>query len=139
MEDRGDLFGGPGASWTAPRMKLGELARVLGATLDGPDDIEITGVAGIEDAMPGTLTFLADRRHESHLGSTHAAAVLLAHGAPPAPLPALRVAHPYLSFVEAMELFYPADRPQAGVHPTAVIAATAAIGPQASLGPYVVI
>ncbi len=121
-------------------MKLGELARALGATLDGgADDVEITGVAGIEDAAPGTLTFLADRRHEPGLGSTRAAAVLLTHDAPPAPLPALRVAHPYLSFVQAMELFHPAERPPAGVHPTAVIAASAVVGAGASIGPYVVI
>jgi UDP-3-O-[3-hydroxymyristoyl] glucosamine N-acyltransferase len=121
-------------------MRLGELARELGATLDGGDeDVEITGVAGIEDAALGMLTFVADRRHESHLASTRAAAVVLAHDAPPAPLPALRVAHPYLSFVQAMELFRPAQQPPAGVHPTAVIAPTAAIGPDATIGPYVTI
>jgi UDP-3-O-[3-hydroxymyristoyl] glucosamine N-acyltransferase len=121
-------------------MRLGELARVLGATLDGAaDDVEITGVASIEDAEPGTLTFLADRRHEARLASTRAAAVLLAHDAPAAPLPTLRVAHPYLSFVEAMQLFHPPERPPAGVHPTAVIAPTAVVGAGASIGPYVVI
>lgn len=121
-------------------MRLGELARVLGATLEGgAEDVEITGVAAIEEATPGTLTFLADRRHESRLGSTRAAAVLLAHDGPSTPLPALRVAHPYLSFVEAMELFHPPRRPPAGVHQTAVIAPTAVIGAGATIGPYVTV
>jgi UDP-3-O-[3-hydroxymyristoyl] glucosamine N-acyltransferase len=121
-------------------MKLGELARALGATLEGgAEDVEITGVAAIEDAAPGTLTFLADRRHEAHLASTRAAAVLLAPDAPGAPLPALRVAHPYLAFVEAMELFHPPEPPPAVVHPTAVVATTAEVGAGASVGPYVVI
>ena len=121
-------------------MRLGELARVLGATLEGgTEDVEITGVAGIEDAPPGTLTFLADRRHESHLASTRAAAVLVSPDGPPAPLPTLRVAHPYLAFVEAMELLHPARRPVPHVHPTAVIAPTAEIGPGATVGAYVVV
>jgi UDP-3-O-[3-hydroxymyristoyl] glucosamine N-acyltransferase len=121
-------------------MTLGELARALGATLEGgPEDLEITGVAGIEDATPGTLTFVADRRHESHLASTLAAAVLLAHDGPRPVLPVLRVAHPYLAFVDAMELFRPPERPAPGIHATALIAATAVLGPGASVGAYVVI
>lgn len=121
-------------------MKLGELARALGATLEGgEEDLEITGVAAIEDATPGTLTFLAGRRHEAHLASTRAAAVLLTRDAPPAPLPVLRVTHPYLAFVDAMELFHPSERPAPGVHPTAVVAPGAAVGPGATIGPYVVI
>src|SRR4030095_14355001 len=118
VSGRDYLFGGPGASPTAPRMRLGELARVLGATLDGAaDDVEITGGASIEDGEPGTLTFLPDPRHEARPPATRAAAVLLAHDAPAAPLPTLRVAHPYLSFVEAMPLFHPPDRARAGLAP----------------------
>jgi UDP-3-O-[3-hydroxymyristoyl] glucosamine N-acyltransferase len=121
-------------------MTLGELARALGATLEGgAEDLEVTGVASIEDATPGTLTFVADRRHESRLASTPAAAVLLAHDGPKAPLPVLRVAHPYLAFVDAMELFHPPQRPAPGIHATAVIAATAVLGPDAMVGPHAVI
>ena len=41
-------------------MKLSELAKKLGCHLEGPD-VEITGVAGMEHAEPGQLTFLANR------------------------------------------------------------------------------
>jgi UDP-3-O-[3-hydroxymyristoyl] glucosamine N-acyltransferase len=121
-------------------MKLGDLARALGATLEGgPEDLEITGVASIEDATPATLTFLADKRHEARLATTTAGAILLAHDAPGAPRPVLRVAHPYLAFVDAMELFHPVERPAPGVHPTAVVAPDAVIGPGATIAPYVVV
>jgi UDP-3-O-[3-hydroxymyristoyl] glucosamine N-acyltransferase len=121
-------------------MTLAELARRLGATVEGGSgELEISDVAAIEDATPGTLTFVADRRHQAHLATTRAAAVLLAVDAPAAPLPVLRVAHPYLAFVDAMELFHPERRPQAGVHPTAVIAPTAELGAGAFVGPYVVV
>jgi UDP-3-O-[3-hydroxymyristoyl] glucosamine N-acyltransferase len=121
-------------------MKLAELARVLGATLEGAaPDVEITGVAPLEEAGPGTITVLADRRLEAHLGGTRASAVLVGPDAPPASLPVLRVPHPWVAFAHAMELFHPEERPAAAIHPTAVVSANAVIGPGAFLGPYVVV
>src|SRR5262245_11721176 len=121
-------------------MKLAELARVLGATLEGgSNDVEITDVASIEDATPGMLTFLADRRHDAELAVTRASAILLDHDAPHVDLPVLRVAHAYLAFVQAMELFHPPRRPAPGIDPTAVVASTAVLGEGAYVGPHVVI
>ena len=121
-------------------MKLGELARVLGGTLEGATpEVEITGVAPIEEAGPGTITVLADRRLEAHLAGTHASAVLVGPDAPAAPVPVLRVPHPWVAFAHAMELFHPAQRPAPCIHPTAVVAASAVIGSGAFVGPHVVI
>ena len=50
----------------------------------------------------------------------------------------LRVTDPYLSYAQAIELFYEEPRYAPGVHPTAVIAATARVGAGAHVGPYVV-
>lgn len=121
-------------------MKLAELARLLGATVEGASpDVEITGVAAIEDATPGTVTVLADKRLESYLAGTHASAVLVGPDGPRGSGPVLRVAHPWVAFTRVMELFHPPRRPPAGVHPTAVVAASAALGPGAFVGPYVVV
>jgi UDP-3-O-[3-hydroxymyristoyl] glucosamine N-acyltransferase len=120
-------------------MRLGDIATALGATLEGDADVEIVDLAPIDDARPGTLTFLADRRLEPHLATTAAAAVLLATGGPPTTLPALRVEQPYLAFARALALFHPATRPPAGVHPTAVVAPDAVVGPNASIGARVVV
>src|SRR5439155_846516 len=106
-------------------MKLSEIARVLGCELRGDGDVEITDVAPIEDAPPGTLTFVADRRHAHGLAGSRAAAVLLPPDAPDVPLPSLRSPEPYAAFVAAVELFHRPWRPEPGVHPTAVVAATA--------------
>src|SRR5262249_32315040 len=114
------------ASARGGRMKLAELARALGATLEGGSgEAEITGVAAIEDAVPGTLTVLADRRHGSHLSRTQAGAVLLGPDAPASPVPVLRVDRPWEAFAKAMELFHPTQRPAPGIHPTAIVAPTA--------------
>src|SRR5216117_2443990 len=78
-------------------MKLSEIARALGGELRGDGGVEIVEVAPIEDAPPGTLTFLADRRLAPRLAATRAAAVLLPPDAPEVALPSVRVAHPYLA------------------------------------------
>ena len=44
-------------------MRLGEIATRLSCALEGDPDLEITDVAGIQEAEPGELTFLANRRY----------------------------------------------------------------------------
>ena len=121
-------------------MRLTELARALGCELRGDGDVEVVDVASVEDAPPGTLTFLADRRHAAKLSGCRAAAVILPPDAPDVAIPSLRAAHPYVAFVAAVELFHPPPpRPDAAVHPTAVIASSARLGPGAWVGPHVVV
>src|SRR5207249_1611060 len=57
-------------------MKLSEIARALGGELRGDGAVEIVDLAPIEDAPPGTLTFLADRRLAPRLAATHAGVVV---------------------------------------------------------------
>src|SRR5580658_4647888 len=126
-------------------MKLSEIARKLGCGIEGPQDTEITGVAGIDHAKPGHVTFLANRRYFPLLKTTQASAVLLQEGISierDANLPrlaALRTANPYLAFAHAIELFYQAPRYEPGVHPTAAIAKSARIGAGTYIGPYCVV
>lgn len=123
-------------------MKLSEVAEKLKCRLEGDGSVEITGVAGIDHAEPGQLTFFANRRYFPLLKTTRASALLVAEGividrqsgAPP--LAALRSANPYLAFAHAIELFYEPPRYAPGIHPTAVIAKSARIGEGAHVGPY---
>ena len=123
-------------------MKLSELAQKLNCRLEGPPDLEISGVAGMEHAAPGQLTFLANRKYFALLKSTRASAILIEEGvgtereASEPPLAALRSANPYLAFAQAIELFYQAPKYPPGIHPTAIIAKTAKIGDGAHIGPY---
>ena len=117
-------------------MKLGEIARKLGCEVQGDAALEITGVAGIEEAQAGELTFLVNRKYRPALATTRASAILVSRDEPPVTMAALRSANPYLDFARAIELFHPAARYAAGVHPTAVVANTAKIGAGAHVGPY---
>jgi UDP-3-O-[3-hydroxymyristoyl] glucosamine N-acyltransferase len=117
-------------------MKLGEIAEKLGCELEGDAALEITGVAGIEDARPGELTFLVNRKYRPALRETKASAIVVSRDEPALPLAALRSANPYLDFARAIELFQPAPKYAPGIHATAVVSKSAKIGPNAHIGPY---
>lgn len=89
-------------------MKLQEIAAKLGCELEGDGTLEISGVAGMEDAKPGELTFLANRKYKSGVDATQASAILVMRDAGPVTMAALRSQNPYLDFARAIELFYPA-------------------------------
>jgi UDP-3-O-[3-hydroxymyristoyl] glucosamine N-acyltransferase len=121
-------------------MKLSEIAERLGASIENASpEAEISGVAGIEDASAGQVTFISNPKYASKARTTQAAAILVAPGFPAGELPVLRHPNPYLAFARALELFYQPPHYQPGVHPTAVIHPTAAVGARAHIGPYVVI
>jgi UDP-3-O-[3-hydroxymyristoyl] glucosamine N-acyltransferase len=123
-------------------MKLQELAQKLGCRLEGDPQIEISGVAGIDYASPGQVTFLANRRYLPQLKCTRASAVFVEEGVAldrdvdQQALHALRTANPYLAFAQAIELFYQPPEYRPSIHQTAIIASTARIAAGAHIGPY---
>ncbi|HXR00178.1 MAG TPA: UDP-3-O-(3-hydroxymyristoyl)glucosamine N-acyltransferase [Pseudomonas sp.] len=121
-------------------IKLGQLAEFLGATLRGPADKEITGLATLQEASHDQVSFLANPQYRKFLATTHAAAVLLK----PADAEgyagdALLIADPYLAYARISHLFDPKPKAAAGIHPTAVVARDAVVDPAASVGAFVVI
>ncbi|MBI4262844.1 MAG: UDP-3-O-(3-hydroxymyristoyl)glucosamine N-acyltransferase [Acidobacteria bacterium] len=118
-------------------MKLRDLADRLACRLEGDGEIEIVRVAGIQEAQPGDLTFLANPKYEPILPRTRASAVLLREEAPAAPCATLRTRDPYLAFARAVALFAPAWRPSPGIHPMAAVASDARIGREVSIGAFV--
>ncbi len=121
-------------------MKLSAIANALGARLEnGLPETEITGVAGIETAGPGQITFVSNPKYSALARTTKAAAVIVGEDFPAITTAMLRSKNPYLDFARALELFYQPPRYAPGVHPTAVVHPSAKIGKGAHVGPYVVI
>lgn len=120
-------------------MKLRELAERLGCRLEGDGELEIQRVAGIEQAQPGDLTFLANPRYTSALRTTRATAVILVDDASAAPCAMLRTAEPYLTFARAVALFSNPPRPARGIDRLAAVAAGAEIAEDVSIGPFVTV
>ena len=120
-------------------MKLSELATRLDCRLEGDGELDVTRGAGIQDAQPGDVTFLANPKYEKLLATTRATAVILKEDVPAAPCAMLRARDPYLAFARAVSLFAPVSRPAPGIHALAAIAGGAHLGADVSVGPFVAI
>ncbi|MBF0283252.1 MAG: UDP-3-O-(3-hydroxymyristoyl)glucosamine N-acyltransferase [Magnetococcales bacterium] len=124
-------------------MKLSRIAEPLGLVHQGGDP-EIFGVAPVEEAGAGDLTFVTDRKFLAR-GMTAAAMVIspaLAAGLEEAH-PRLLSEAPALDVAEAAKLLGYRELTMSGVHPSAVIDDTAelgegvAVGARAFIGPRV--
>lgn len=120
-------------------MQCGELARVLQAELRGDPNLEITGVAGIEEAGPGQVTFVANPKYAGLAKTTHASAILVTPDFPEVSSATLRLKNPYLAFARAVDIFYQPPAWPPGIHSTAVVDPTARVGARARIGAYSVI
>jgi len=122
-------------------MKLSDLAKKIDCRLDSPSDIEITGVAGLEEAHPGQITFLANKRYTPLLKTTRASAVFVDDNAPVSrdpgqpPLASVRSDNPYLAFAKAWNSFI-SRQPTLPAFIHRRHRSTAKIGASAHIGPY---
>ncbi len=76
-------------------MKLTELAERIDGTLDRTDDREITGIAGLDEAHPGDITFMTNPKFASALEKSEASAVVVGRKwEGRSPCPVVRVGNP---------------------------------------------
>jgi UDP-3-O-[3-hydroxymyristoyl] glucosamine N-acyltransferase len=122
-------------------LKLQDVAERLHCRLEGDGDLEIARVAGIEQAQPGDLTFIAHEKYVSKLTGTLASAVIVAPAieAPPGGPALLRTATPYVAFAHAVGLLTAAPAVPRGIDPASAIAADAELGPGVAIGAFVTI
>src|SRR6266850_3057178 len=117
-------------------MRLSELASLTSARVEGDSsDIEITGAAGLDDAVAGQITFLANPRYTPRVNSTQASAIYLSEDAQiDRELPVLRAKNPYLAYTRALRLFHRETRQAPFIHESAVIDPSAKIGADVWIG-----
>ncbi len=120
-------------------MRVSELARMLEGEVEGDAERELVGVAPIDEAGAGELTFVASPRYASLLERTEAGAVIVGRSDASRGRTVIRVDDPYAALVRALQFFDRRPAANPGIHPTAAIAASATIGEGASIGAYAVI
>ena len=97
----------------------------------------IHGLAKIEDAGPGDLSFVANVKYVRFLDTTRAGVVLAGPGARAAAATVIEVADPYSDFLRMLELFHPRQSwLERGVHPSAVVAPDAQLGRDITVGAF---
>ena len=132
-------------------MKFSELLHQL----DSPDhhsllehptcNPELLGLAAIEEATPGTLSYIEGSKFASQIQTTGASAVILPMDAKlhqqanERQIAWISSPEPKLLFAKAVRQFYQSFQPEPGIHPTAIIHPTATLGKDLSIGAYSVI
>ena len=137
-----------------------QIAAHVGGVVEAPEPVSpgarapdppagLSGLAGLEEATPADLSFLANRRYLGHLRRSRAGAVLVGPQDPHNGQSVLiRCADPYAAFARALALFHPRPVMPPGVHPQAVVEgcadgatvmAFAYVGPGATVGPGTVL
>ena len=107
-----------------------------------PRRLMLTGIAPLQVAAEGQVSFLDNRKYATALTETRASAVIV-HPEMAARVPegaiAIETPEPYAAWARVAALFYPSPPVRPGIHPAAVVAEGAAIDPSAEIGPLVVI
>lgn len=125
---------------TKKSYRLDEIAKALGAELRGNPDTLVSGLATLQAAGAGQISFLANPSYAKYLANTQASAVIVSHDvADHCPTNVLLLANPYLGYAQLSHWFSPEPVMPAGQHPAAVIDSTATISPSACIGPNVVV
>lgn len=98
---------------------------MIGGSVEGDENIEITGFAKIEDAKPGEISFIANPKY-AHFLNTTKASVLLVGKSMPSPEPGgptlVRVDDPYVAVAKLLEAFQAGKRAPVGVEQPCFVA-----------------
>jgi UDP-3-O-[3-hydroxymyristoyl] glucosamine N-acyltransferase len=123
---------------------LGEIAARLDGRVVGDANVRVLGVAAIDEAQTGLLTFATDARYLRIALKSKAAAVLTETHAlgelgeePRKPL--VVVASTRSALAALLRSYAPPRHPGTHIHPSAVIDPSATLGPDAIVGPHAVV
>jgi UDP-3-O-[3-hydroxymyristoyl] glucosamine N-acyltransferase len=125
--------------------KLSDTIKAHSLTVNPEKDLNITGVAAIDEATTGNLSYVEGSKFASFVNSTAASALILPldeklHAQATARgIAWLATSEPRLLFAQAIALFYQPYQPTPEIHPSAVIHSTAKIGDDVYIGAHVVI
>jgi UDP-3-O-[3-hydroxymyristoyl] glucosamine N-acyltransferase len=118
------------------------IAEAVGGQLIGDPSVVVSGVAPLDRASPGDLSFLGAAKYAPLFASSHAGVVLILPelAAAPGQTPArIVVERPQEALLALLPRFHKVSPAPPGVHPTAVIGDAVRLGAGVSIGPYAVI
>lgn len=115
-------------------MKLYEIAKALRAKIEGDGDVEISGVAALEAADEGKISFISNRKYAAMVPACRASALIVPPGTDTGKIPHIASHNPALSFAEVVGLFHPKPAPK-GVSPMAVVEKNVNLGRKVTVYP----
>jgi len=118
------------------------VADLVGGRLSGNGEWRLEGVAGLEGATPGELSFLASSRYLPQFLASQAGCVLLPPAladTPGGPARRIVVDDPQRALQHLLATLHPPPRTEPGVHPSAILGTGVRLGEGVSIGPQVVV
>lgn len=112
---------------------LGELSELLGGELVGDPDVEIRGIATLENARSSDLSFLANRKYAGKVADSGAGGILVEHAIEGLERNFIVVRDPYMALADVLPIFFPAPALPPGIDSRALVDASAQIDPTASV------
>lgn len=123
------------------KIKLKDAADLVGGLVIGNPDLEISGLAKIEEAIKGELTFLYLPAYEKFLNTTNASAVLIgpAFKRTREDLSYIEVKDPHLALQKIIVTFLTPGIGISGIDPAASVAPDVKLGKNVRIGKNVVV
>jgi UDP-3-O-[3-hydroxymyristoyl] glucosamine N-acyltransferase len=113
---------------------LKEIADLIGGEIIGDENALISGVAGIEDAAAGEITFLSNPKYLPFLARTKASAVITSRDVAAQAKPIIRTDNPSLAFTKVVTFILPKRQEHfKGVHKHALIGKSVKLGDRKSV------
>lgn len=119
-------------------MKLSELSRFLDGALEG-NDVEISGVSGLENQSAGTIAFADNKKNLELLSASAVAALIIPENLVSQNKPAIKLKDPKLAFSKVLELFSPYKPYRNEIYPQVHVEKSAHIGSQVTILPFTAI
>lgn len=117
--------------------KLSDLVQNLDVTIQGNPDCLINGVAPVQQAANGQISFISNPQYRQYLEATQASAVILKpEDAARCKVTAVVAANPYYVYAKIAEYFDIKQEFAAGSHSSVVIGNACQIDASASIGPH---
>jgi len=120
-------------------VSLKKLAEAVDGRVIGDADVMIRGVAGIKEAQPGEITFLANAKYAPLLRETKASAVILSRPDPNLSCAQVIAADPYYAFSRVVSALNERPHHAIGISPLASLGTNVSLGRDLSIHPFVVI
>lgn len=123
-------------------LTAGVIADLIGGSVDGDPQVQVSTVSPIESGFKGALSFLANPKYNEFIRTTEASVVIVKDDfqADFDVKPTLiRVADPYSCFAILLQKYDEMNRPKAGIHSSAIISESATVGKNVTISAGVVI
>ncbi len=120
-------------------LSLADIAERLGGQIAGDGALVIRGVATLDDAAPGDISFLFNPRYTDRAMATAASALIVREYLPDTRAALLLVPDPQVALACLLSIFYPPKPQVTGIDPTAVIGRGVFLGEAVTVGPCAVV